>query len=113
MGDTGSSGAGIYAPANYIGLTANANAASTTDTTLPGEITSGTLARKQATYAHTDGTNSYTLTASFTSDQAITIAKMGLFNASSSGTMAFESLLNALAGLVSGDQVQITEAVTI
>lgn len=113
MGDNASTGTGIYAPANYIGLTANANAPAAGDTTLPGEITSGTLARKQATYAHTNGTNSYTLTASFTSDQAVTLAKMGVFNAASGGTLVFETLLNATASLVSGDQIQVTQTVTL
>lgn len=113
MGDSASSATGTYAPANYIGLSANANAPVATATSLTGEITGGTLARKQAVYAHTNGTNSYTLTASFTSDQTVTINKVGIFNAASAGTMAFETLLNAPAVLVSGDQVQITETVTL
>lgn len=113
MGDTASTGTGAYAPGVYIGLTANATAPAAGDTTLAGEIASGTLARAAGIYAHTNGTASYTLTKTFTSDQSVVIAKIGVFNASSAGTMVFESLLNATATLVSGDQLQITETVTL
>lgn len=113
MGDTASTGTGSYASATYIGVTANATAPATGDTTLTGEIASGTLIRAQATYAHTNGTATYTLTKTFTSDQTVTIAKIGIFNASSAGTMVFETSLNATASLVSGDQLQITETVTL
>ena len=101
MADTASTGTGVYAAANYIGLTANATAPAAGNTTLTGEIASGTLNRAQATYAHTNGTNTYTLTKTFTSDQSVTIAKIGVFNAATAGTM------------VSGDQLQITETVTL
>jgi hypothetical protein len=113
MGDTASNGTGSYAPATYIGLTANSTAPASGDTTLTGEIASGTLARAQATYAHTNGQATYTLTKTFTSDQTVVIAKMAVFTASSGGTMVFETLLSATASLVSGDQLQITETVTL
>lgn len=115
MGDGSAAGAGTGAmrPADYIGLTANNTAPAAGNTSLTGEIAAGTLARAQATYAHTNGTNTYTLTRTFTSDQSVTIAKIGVFNAASAGTMVFETLLNATATLVSGDQLQITETVTL
>lgn len=113
MGDTASSGVGTYAPATYIGLTANSTAPAAANTALTGEITVGSLARAQATYAHTTGTATYTLTQTFTSDQSVTIAKIGVFNAATGGTMVFETLLNATATLVSGDQLQITHTVTL
>lgn len=120
MGDTASNGTGAYKPAVYIGLTADATAASATSTTLTTEIVTGTLVRAIATYAHTNGTNTYTLTKTFTSDQTVTIAKIGVFNgagpggaASDSNALVFETLLNATASLVSGDQLQITETVTL
>jgi len=113
MGDTASTGTGAYASAVYIGLTANSSAPAAGDTTLAGEIASGTLIRAAAIYAHTTGTASYTLTKTFTSDQSVVVAKIGVFNASTTGTMVFESLLNATATLVSGDQLQITETVTL
>lgn len=113
MGDTASTGTGAYAPGTYIGLTANATAAAAASTTLTGEIASGTLIRAVAVYAHTNGTATYTLTKTFTSDQSVTINKIGVFNASTAGTLVFETLLNAAATLVSGDQLQITETVTL
>lgn len=106
-------GTGTFAPANYIGLTANSTAPAATDTTLTGEVTTGSLARAQATYAHTTAAASYTLTKTFTSDQSITIAKIGVFNAATAGTMVFETLLSATATLVSGDQLTITETVNL
>lgn len=97
--------------AQYMGLTANATAPAATDTTLTAEIASGTLIRAIASYAHTTGTASYTLSKTFTSDQTVTIAKIGIFNASSAGTMVFTTLLNATAALVSGDTLSVTETV--
>lgn len=108
------------ATANYIALTANATAPSATDTTLTAEIVTagGGLLRAQATYAHTTGTTSYTLTKTFTANGSdslpVTIAKIGVFNASSSGTLVFETLLGTTATLsASGDAVTITETVNI
>lgn len=106
-------GTGTFAPANYIGLTANATAPAASDTTLTGEIGSGTLVRVQATFAHTTGASTYTLTKTFTSDQTVVVAKIGVFNASSAGTMVFETLLSATASLVSGDTLTVTETVTM
>ncbi len=113
MGDPTSNATGVYAPACWLGVTANTADPVITDTVLPGEITSGSLARAKAVYAHTDGTATYTLTKTFTSDQGVTLAKVGVFNAASSGTLVFETKLNATAQLVSGDQVQITETVSL
>lgn len=107
------------AAATYIALTANATAASATDTTLTAEITTagGGLLRAQATYAHTTGTATATLTKTFTANGSdslpVTLAKIGVFNAASSGTMADETLLSATATLsASGDAVTITETIT-
>lgn len=108
-----SNGTGTSAPANYIGLTANSTAPAAADTTLTGEIASGSLVRAQATYSHTTGAASYTLQKTFTSDQTVVIAKIGVFNAATGGTMVFETLLNATASLVSGDQLTITETVNL
>lgn len=120
MGDTASNGTGAYASGCFIGVTADATAASAASTVLTGEITTGTLSRAQATYAHTNGTSTYTLTKTFTSDQSVTLAKAGVFNnvgpggaASSSNTLVFETLLTATAPMSSGDQVQITSTVTL
>jgi hypothetical protein len=108
------------AGAPYMALTASASAAAGTDTTLTGEITTsgGGLIRKLATYAHTAGAASYTLTGVFTANGSdslpVTVAKLGCFNSISGGTMCFETLLNATATLTSsGDQVTCTETVSL
>lgn len=112
MGDTASTGTGVYAPAVFIALTANSTAPAAASTTLTGELVGG-LARGSAVYAHTNGTATYTLTKTFTSDQTVIVAKIGVFNAATGGTLVFETSLNATASLVSGDQLQITETVTL
>jgi len=119
MADTANTGnvSTQYAPANYLALTADTGAPVDTDTTLPSEIASGTLARIQATYAHTTGTSIYTLTNLFTSDQSVAVAKVGVFNASASGTLVFEDLFEisstpAPAQLYSGDQLLVVETVS-
>jgi hypothetical protein len=108
------------APYWYMALTANASAASATDTTLTGEITTagGGLIRKLATYAHTTGAASYSLAATFTANGSdalpVTIAKIGIFNSISSGRMQFETLLSATATLsASGDSVTVTDTVSL
>lgn len=108
MGDTASTGTGNWAPANWIGVSADSAVPLDTDTVLAGEITVGTLGRAQATFAHTNGTASYTLVKSFTSDQTITLRKAGAFNAPAGGTMAFADVLDSPAPLNSGDSTQIT-----
>lgn len=107
------------AAGNYMALTANSTAAAATDTSLTGEITTagGGLVRAQATWAHTAGTNTTTLTKTFTANGSdslpVTVAKIGIFNASSSGTMCFETALSSSATLsVSGDNVTVTETIT-
>jgi hypothetical protein len=112
MGDPSSNATGYFAPATWMGVTANNNNPIATETALPGEITVGTLARAQGSFAHTTGTASYTVTKTFTSDQNIVLNKSGLFTASTGGTMVFTSRLNEPATVVSGDQVQTTTTVT-
>lgn len=112
MGNTASNGTGTYAAANYMGVSANIAPAFATDTSLPGEVSSGTLARVQATYAHTVGTASYTLTNVFTSDQTITLQKLGIFNAASGGVLVFEVQFTP-APLDSGDQIMLVETVNL
>lgn len=124
-GSTPSTGTYVILPGNgpawYMAVTANSTSPSASDTTLTGEITTsgGGLVRKLATYAHTGGTNTYTLTATFTANGSdslpVTLAKIGVFNSivGSTGLMLFETLLSATATLSSsGDNVTITETVT-
>lgn len=107
MGDTASNATGNYAAANWVALTADTTAPNAANTTLSGELTGGTMARAQAVYAHTNGTATYTLTRTFTSDRTVTVAKIGVFNASTSGTLVFETTLDSTASLKSGDTLQI------
>lgn len=110
--DTASNGTGSYAAANYIALTENATAPAAGDTTLTAEITTQGLARAQATYAHTNGTSTTTLTKTFTmtagAETDFTVSKAGLFNASSAGTLAYSTLMPSPPTLVSGDQIAVT-----
>lgn len=101
----------------FIGLTTDAAAASATDTVLASEITTGGVNRQRGTYAHTAGTNTLTLTKSFSVTSSFTnIHKAGAFTASTStagGIMVFESVLNADATVVNGDTLQITWTYTL
>jgi hypothetical protein len=112
LGSTSSNGSGAYAAANYMAVSANTAPAYATDVSLPGEIVAGTMVRVQATYAHTNGTSSYTLTNVFTSDQTIILQKLGILNAASGGTLVFETQFTP-APLNSGDQILIVETVNL
>ncbi len=107
------------AAADYMAVSANTTAPSVGDTTLTGEITTpgGGLTRKQATYAHTGGAATSTLTATYTANGSdslpVTLGKVGVFNAASGGQMPFSSLLSPTATLSSvGDAVTVTTTVT-
>lgn len=104
---------------NYMALSANATAPAATNTTLAGEIVTAGLARALATYAHTAGTNTSTLTKTFTavaadvSGGSVTVAKFAIFNAAAAGTEGYETLLNSTALIsVAGDNVTVTETLT-
>lgn len=109
------------AAVNYMSLSANTAAESAANTSLPGEITTagGGLIRKQATVAHTAGTNTTTLSATFTANGSdtlpVTVAKIGAHNAASGvGNLDYEKLLSQTATLsASGDNVAITYTLTI
>ena len=112
MASTSSNGTGDYAPANYMGVTANDDDPDDANTSLAGEIGSGTLVRAIGVYAHTGGAQSYTVTRTLTADGAVTIRKIGIFTADAPGGVMFvESRLNAVAVMEDGDQVQITHTV--
>lgn len=102
------------AEAQYIALTTNASAPAAGDTTLTGEIASGGLERAIGAYTHTNGTTSYKISKTFTASSAHTaVAKAGLFNASSGGTMVFETLLSSTATLAINDTLTIEWTVNI
>lgn len=106
------------APMGYMALTANATAASASDTSLTAEIATagGGLIRKAFTYAHTGGTSTWTATATFTANGSdslpVTVNKIALFNAASAGTMGFEFVVTAATFTASGDAVTYTYTIT-
>jgi hypothetical protein len=117
LGDSSGSRA---AAATYLALTANTTAPASGDTALTAEIAtaSGGLVRAVATYAHTGGASTYTLTKTFTANGSdalpVTVGKVGVFNAASAGTMPWSSLLSPTATLsASGDAITLTETITI
>ena len=102
--------------ARYMGLTENAGAAVATDTALTGELTTGGANRQLATYAHTGGTSTYTMTKTFSITATFpAIHKGALFTASNvtaGGIMVFEAVLNADASVINGDSLQVVATVT-
>lgn len=104
------------AACNYIALTANNGAGFlAADTTLTGELTTNGLGRAQATFAHTGGTNTSTLTKTFTYTGSTSqgIASMATFNAVSAGTMGEEDALSSTVTVAtSGDTATITYTFT-
>jgi hypothetical protein len=106
--------------AKVIALSTNSTAPSATDTSLTSELNNGGggLNRAKATYSHTIGTASYTLTNTWTansSDGASNqIQKMAVFNSgvAVTGIMVFESAVPTPPTLVSGDTIQITETIS-
>lgn len=107
---------GIYPSCRprFMGLTENASAAAAGNTALTGEISTNGLARARATYAHTAGTSTMTLSKAFTASGSFpAVHRMGLFTALTGGIMVFESVLNADANLVSGDTLTVTDTITL
>jgi hypothetical protein len=97
----------------YIALSTDTTAPSATDTSLASEQTTNGLARALGTYSHTTGANTHqiahTFTYSCTTCTSTTIAKVGMFDASSGGNMMAETLLSPTATVsANGDQIIIT-----
>lgn len=114
MGTTGSQ----PATATYIALTNDATAAAagdcaagSTTCTLTSEITTLGLARHVATYAHSNGTNTWSLSETWTASGTQSVQKAGMFNAASSGTMTFEANFTQV-NLVSTDTFTATWTIT-
>jgi hypothetical protein len=109
---------GQPATATYIALTNDSGtaaagdcAAGSSSCTLPSEITTNGVARHVATYSHTNGTNTWSLNYTWTATGTQSVQKAGMFNASSSGTMAFEANFTQV-NLVSTDTFTATWTVT-
>lgn len=100
----------------YIALTANSTSPAASDTSLASEITTGGLARADATTkSHTGGTNSTTIQHTFTASATHTnVQKSGLFNNTkdNSDTMSHENTFTAVT-LQSSDTLQVTWTTTL
>jgi len=79
------------ATCNYIALSNDATAPNVADTAVASEIVANGLSRAQGTYAHTNGTASFTVQKVFNATGTQASQKAGLLNASSSGTLCFEN----------------------
>lgn len=104
------------APVWYMGISTDSTAPAATDTTLPSEQSTNGLGRAAATYAHTTGASSYTLsnTWTFTGSSSTTLQKIGTFDALTNGTMLHETALSATATVsASGDTVTVTQTVSM
>ena len=104
------------AVAEFMALSENVTAPATSDTALASEITTGGLARAQATYAHTSGATIYTLQKTFTASSTFTVVqKEAVFNAAGpppAGTIFIENTFTPTA-LSVADQLTVTHSVNV
>lgn len=110
--NTGAGGVGV----NFIALTESSITPAVTDTTLTGEITINGLARAIATtLTHSAGTNTTTLSKTFTATGSFTsVLASATFNAGAAGTMAHIANFSTGSGtLISGDQLAVTWTQTL
>jgi hypothetical protein len=108
-------GSGGLASVRFMALTNDAGAASASDTVLASEITTNGLGRALATYAHTQGAATQTLSHVFNATGNQSCQKMGLFCALSSAgadPMVFETAFSA-ASLINLDQITVTDTITV
>ncbi len=97
----------------YIGLSNDTLTETTASTTLSTEITTNGLARAVGVYAHTTGTNTTTITNTFTCATAPQAAqKAALFTASSAGTMN-HALSFTQRSLQIADTLAVTFTITL
>ena len=97
----------------YIGLSNDALTENAASTTLSTEIAANGLARAIGTYAHTNGTNTTTISKTFTCTTAAQAAqKAALFSAAAAGTMN-HALAFTQRSLQVGDSLAITFTITL
>lgn len=100
--------------ADYMAVSNNATAPATTDTTLAGELSTNGFDRTEATYAHSAGTSTGTMVASWTATGTVAdIHKMGLFTAVSSGTLVYTTAFSTDASVTADDTLEVTDTITI
>jgi hypothetical protein len=81
----------VNAQCNYIALSNDSASPAAGDTAVASEITSNGLGRAQATYTHSAGATSYTLSHTWTATGTQASQKTGILTASSAGTLCFEN----------------------
>lgn len=101
----------------FVALSTNASAASASDTTLASEVTSNGGGRALATYAHSFGASTLTLSKTFSFSGTVTaIHKAGLFGCLTSAgadPLSYETVMNADATCVNGDSLSLTWTFTL
>lgn len=101
----------------FMALTTDAGAASAADTSLASEINASGAARAKATYAHTYGAATLTLSNAFSISGTLTaVHKMGLFPTSKpagADPMIFETVLSLDATVGNGDTLTPTWTCTL
>lgn len=97
---------------NYLALSNDTVTETGTSTTLSSEIVANGLSRAQGTVAHTSGTNTTTVSYTFTATGAQAAQKAALFTAASSGTMN-HVLAFTQRSLQTGDTLAITFTITL
>lgn len=101
--------------AGFVAVSAETTAPTASDTTLAGEITTGGLARADATTkTHTNGTNTSTIEHTYTASAGHTaVHKAAIFNASSAGTMSHAAVFTSDVTLATNDQLKVTFTLTL
>lgn len=104
-------------PASWLGVTSDATAPTTADTTLAAELTTNGFSRAVGSWAHTaNGGTTFTLLHLWTATGTQTINNEAVFGAATTtagGVMPFKSAEPSPPTLVSGDTLQNTVTVTI
>jgi hypothetical protein len=100
------------AACNYVAVTNTAITPAAGDTTLSGEISSNGLSRAIGTFAHTNGTYTYTVTKIFTATGTQASQASGLFNAASTGSMCYEATYTQVT-VNNGDTLTVTWTITL
>ncbi len=116
-GSTPATGAYMILPGGiphwWIALSTDTAAPAAGDTTLSSEITGSGLARALPTsYTHTTASNTYSIQKTFTATGTVTVNKGAVFNASTGGSMVFESAEPSPPTLAAGETLQQTITVT-
>lgn len=100
--------------ADYMAVSNDATAPAAGDTSLTGELSTNGFNRAQATYAHTNGTATLTLTKSWTATGTVSgIHKMGLFTAASTGTLVYSTAFSVDANVTTDDTLEVTDTITL